>query len=130
METYAGRSSIVMQTGYGPGEWGYEAPENAPRFAPHDYKAIGGASYLKVPTIVPPDQGMVQILTMEGILGLVRGGGKWFASEAAANMVAREGSGGLVGSTPKSTVKRGITSRLTGTVYAQGPSNEFFPTWL
>ena len=123
--SYGSCSSRILQTGHGPGEWVYNAPENGPMTALADFKAIGGASYIKVPTIAPPDQGMIQMLTMEGVLGLVWGGGKWFASAAAANMVAREGSGGLVGGTPKT--KRGITSRLTGTVCAQGPSKWAYP---
>lgn len=127
VESYGGCSSRILETGHGPGQWVYDAPENGPETALADLKYIGGASYIKVPTIVPPDQGTAKMLTMEGILGLVWGGGKWFASEAAANMVARGGSGGLVGGTPKLGTKRGITSRLRGTVYAHGPSKWVYP---
>lgn len=116
----AGCSSRIMQTGHGPGQWAYYAPDT-------DWTA-GGASYISVPTVVPPDQGVAKVLTMEGILGLVWGGGKWFASEAARDMVARGGSGGLVGfPKTKSKAKRGIRSGDKGTVYAQAPPNWVYP---
>ncbi|KAG7006573.1 hypothetical protein G7Y79_00014g037480 [Physcia stellaris] len=59
-----------------------------------------------------------------GVLGLVYGGSQWFASAAAARVVARA-QGGLA-TFPKKA-KRGIRSELKGTVYAQGPSKWVYP---
>ena len=124
-----GCSTRILQTGHGPGEWSYDAPPDWSESVDQPpVNFIGGASYISVPTILPPDQGTIKTLTMEGILGLVWGGGdykggQWFASEAARNMIARGGSGGLINSPrSKSKTKRGIISNLKGNVYAQGPS--------
>ena len=81
-----------------------------------------------MPTILPPDGGVVKMLTMEGILGLSWGGGTWFANQAARDMLARGGSGGFVsGPIPKVRSKRGIRSQEKGTIYAQGPQKWVWP---
>ena len=132
-----GCSSRILNTGHGPGMWwqNYLPIAPIPRIpaytrpdwltGPRGDKDLGGGSYIRVPTIAqPPDGKMANILTMEGVLGLVYGGGQWFASAAAARVVARA-QGGLA-TFPKKA-KRGIRSELRGTVYAQAPSGWVYP---
>ena len=132
-----GCSTHIINTGHGPGVWwqnffsiaavpGIPADSFPPWMtAPEGDKKIGGGSYIRVPTIArPPDGMMANMLTMEGVLGLVYGGGQWFASDAARRVVARA-KGGLTNFPKKG--KRGIRSELKGTVYAQRPSGWVYP---
>ncbi|CAF9940317.1 MAG: hypothetical protein HETSPECPRED_002374 [Heterodermia speciosa] len=121
-----GCSSKIMQTGHGPGTFDYYAPPGPLSGIFFIRDGIGGASYISVPTMqLPPTGQMATWLTMEGILGLAWGGGKWFSSDAAARMVGRGGSGVF---TSFSKTKRRIVSSEKGTVFAQSPSREVYPS--
>ena len=74
----------------------------------------GGGSYISVGQMkLPPDARTASALLIEGIFGLVWGGGQWFASDAARR---KFGSRGLQ---PKA--KRGIVSEKKGTLFARPP---------
>ena len=119
MQSFTGCSTRIVGTGHGPGRW-----ESRIDMDP----GFGGASYISVPTFSGSiDQKTANMLTMQGILGLVWGGGKWFASDAAANALNRMIAGGST-TLPKS--KRRISSELKGTVYAQGPSSWVYPSMV
>ncbi|KAL8848050.1 MAG: hypothetical protein Q9221_006910 [Calogaya cf. arnoldii] len=99
-------STRILHTGRGPGEFSYtpEGRANEP----------GGGSYISVGQMkLPPGASTASALLIQGIFGLVWGGGQWFGSAAAQK---KYGSGGL-----KPKVKRGIISANKGTVYAQPP---------
>ena len=80
-----------------------------------------GASYITVPRTLPPDPNANPWLEMEGILGFVWGGGKWFTSGAAERLL----TGGRSG--PGGKVRRGMQSTLEGDVYLSGPRKEVYP---
>ncbi|KAL8772447.1 MAG: hypothetical protein Q9209_002398 [Squamulea sp. 1 TL-2023] len=105
-------STRVLQTRHGPGRFLLERSQLAVE--------PGGGSYISVGQMkLPPDATTASALLVEGILGLVWGGGQWFGSAAAQQ---RYGRGGL-----KPKVKRGILSREKGKVYAQPPPKWVYP---
>lgn len=121
-------STRILKTGHGPGTWRWDGIENWLQRHGRLWMPLGGASYIRVPSIgLPPDKDTGNWLTMEGILGLAWGGGSWFASDAAAKMIGRGGSGG---STTFPRTKRGIRASQKGTVYAQGPSEWVYPNMI
>lgn len=86
---------------------------------------ISGASYISLHAVsLPPDSAGAQLLMMEGILGLVWGGGQWFASQKTQAVVAR--IGGL--SLRRMKARRGIISPNKGQVYAQSPTQWVYPS--
>ncbi|KAL8714605.1 MAG: hypothetical protein Q9220_001553 [cf. Caloplaca sp. 1 TL-2023] len=64
-------SGQVLGSGRGPGTFTWHYGNIANR--------AWGASYVRLPTAVPPDEKTSLWLAAEGMLGLVWGGGKWFA---------------------------------------------------
>ncbi|KAL8736473.1 MAG: hypothetical protein Q9166_000265 [cf. Caloplaca sp. 2 TL-2023] len=104
-------SRRVLQTGHGPGQYSFTPTESAHQ--------PGGGSYISVGQMkLPPDKSTASALLVEGIFGLVWGGGQWFGSAAAR----RKYGGGL-----KSKVRRGIVPEKKGTVYAQRPPRWVYP---
>ncbi|KAL8751020.1 MAG: hypothetical protein Q9199_006701 [Rusavskia elegans] len=99
-------STRILRTGHGPGEFSFTSEERA--------QEPGGGSYISIGQMkLPPGASTASALLIQGILGLVWGGGQWFGTAAAQK---KFGSGGL-----KSKVKGGIISGNKGTVYAQPP---------
>ncbi|KAL8924982.1 MAG: hypothetical protein Q9172_002411 [Xanthocarpia lactea] len=99
-------STRVVLTRHGPGDLSFTPTEIG-----HE---PGGGSYISVGQMkLPPDVSTASALLIEGILGLVWGGGQWFASEAARR---KFGNRGL-----PSKVKRGIVSEKKGTVFVRPP---------
>ncbi|KAL8856348.1 MAG: hypothetical protein Q9178_007039 [Gyalolechia marmorata] len=99
-------STRVVLTRHGPGDLSFTPTEIG-----HE---PGGGSYISVGQMkLPPDVSTASALLIEGIFGLVWGGGQWFASEAARR---KFGSGGL-----RSKGKRGIVSEKKGTLFARPP---------
>ncbi|KAL8756724.1 MAG: hypothetical protein Q9184_004397 [Pyrenodesmia sp. 2 TL-2023] len=85
-ENIRGCSGVPIETSPGSGQWHYAAAG--------DERAVG-ASYVRLPTALPPDEKEVNRLTAEGMLGLVWGGRKWFAKGAEG--IAGVGGGSSVG---------------------------------
>ncbi|KAL8802619.1 MAG: hypothetical protein Q9182_003710 [Xanthomendoza sp. 2 TL-2023] len=109
-----GCSGTVSASQPGPGTFAWRAPTDA--LTGWGGRAAG-ASYITLPAALPPDPGTTNWLMMEGLLGLVWGGGKWFASSAAENLLA----GRKVG-------RRSIRSAKEGQVYARPPRRGRYPT--
>ena len=103
-----GCSGIPIETRAGPGPWYFDSTG--------DRRAYGG-SYVRLPVALPPDETEANWLTAEGLLGLVWGGGKWFAKE-----VEMAGVGGSVG-----VKRRGVVSARKGTAYVRGPTRWKWP---
>ncbi|KAL8669793.1 MAG: hypothetical protein Q9168_005627 [Polycauliona sp. 1 TL-2023] len=101
-------STRILKTGHGPGAFSY---------APVGFnEEPGGGSYISVGQMkLPPGTSTASALLIQGIFGLVWGGGQWFGSDAAA---AKYGIGGGF----KSKAKRGIVSPDKGRVFAQSPA--------
>jgi len=83
-----GCSGTPIRTRAGPGGWSYEgtAEQRACR-----------ASYVRMPTALPPGRGEAEWLSAEGMVGLVWGGGRWFAKgggELGARRLGRRGGVG------------------------------------
>ncbi|KAL8789510.1 MAG: hypothetical protein Q9213_001123 [Squamulea squamosa] len=105
-------STRVLQTRRGPGNILFERTQLAVE--------PGGGSFISIGQMkLPPDAATASALLIEGILGLVWGGGQWFGTAAVQQ---RYRQGGL-----KSKVKRGISSKDKGTVYAQPPPRWVYP---
>lgn len=88
------------------GSWYYPAPG-----AQRAY----GASYIRLPLKLPPDKSESRWLELEGMLGLVWGGGKWFAQ--GAETVVGQG----VGLRKRRKGGRRIVTGAEGTAYLRGP---------
>ena len=77
-----------------------------------------GASYISVPATLPSSITSNSLwLQAEGVLGLVWGGGQWFADVAKGS--------GVPGARKR---KRGIISAAKGTVYAVAPTRWVYPS--
>ncbi|CAF9908975.1 MAG: hypothetical protein HETSPECPRED_008782 [Heterodermia speciosa] len=93
-----------------------------------DFPAVGperayGASYVRLPTRMPPQESESPWLEAEGLLGLVWGGGKWFSRRAAAAAIGSSVEGGLR--------RRGRGRRFVkgerGRAYCEGPRKWRWP---
>ncbi|KAL9001144.1 MAG: hypothetical protein Q9169_000327 [Polycauliona sp. 2 TL-2023] len=115
-----GCSGTVTATGYGPGHWLWRATADV--LTDWGSRAVGG-SYISLPATLPPDPSTSKWLMAEGVLALVWGGGKWFASAAAQELLGRGDTitGGRISA-------RGIRAADRGDVYARPPLNGSFPT--
>ncbi|KAL8627454.1 hypothetical protein Q9189_006831, partial [Teloschistes chrysophthalmus] len=90
MVMFAGCDGIVLQTGNTPGRWDY----NSAHSHPDDYSfGPSGASYIRLPPKLPPDQLEADWLNVEGMRALVWGGGKWVASSGGGG----GGASGVLG---------------------------------
>ena len=121
--SYTGCSSEVWRSRPGPGSWTWEMwgePDVAGSLTP-----ATGASYIDLPTALPPDEKVSRWLDAQGILGLVWGGGKWFSGPAASRLLGYDGS-----TSPKDRRRRDFRSSLGGTLYAGRPHHWVFPTYI
>ncbi|KAL9010819.1 MAG: hypothetical protein Q9173_004286 [Seirophora scorigena] len=100
-------SGVPMETRAGPGNWHHEATG--------DERAYG-ASYITLPRSLPPGETEANWLNTEGVLGLVWGGGRWFAK--GAESLGRETIG---------VRRRGVVSAEKGTVYSREPTRWRWP---
>ena len=115
---FDGCSGIPWQTRPGPGNWQLGTIDQHNNEV--DWRSSSGASYVRLPLTVPPDAETADWLQLQGMRGLVWGGGQWFARAGAA-----AGSGLL----PRGmTVKRGIRSPTKGTAYLTQPSMWVYPS--
>ena len=108
-----GCSGRPMETHPGPGDWHYQA------YLPT--QAVG-ASYIRLPGSLPPDETEADWLTAEGMLGLVWGGGRWFAKGAEA--VIGEGGNSI------RFQRRGVVSGNRGKAYARATKYWKWPDML
>lgn len=112
-----GCSGVPYATKLGPGSVRIKAWEPL-RPQPVD-NYFTGASYISIPAGTPPPPGTkAPWLQAEGILGLVWGGGEWFADTAKLL--------GVPGATKRR--KRGMVSTLEGTAYCEAPRSWRYPT--
>ncbi|KAI4120751.1 MAG: hypothetical protein LQ338_006792 [Usnochroma carphineum] len=99
----------------GPGTWNWIAQRSLRSGALQSFAA--GASYITLPASLPPDQTTINALSIQGILGLAWGGGKWFASGAAKQYL--EGR--------SHPMRRDIRSGEKGDVLARSPQRIAYP---
>lgn len=111
----SGRSLDSRQ---GPGSW-------LRAHRPFQEEPITGASYITLPTTLPPEDGANAWMTMEGLLALAWGGGTWSASAAAQELMRDV----HYGPQPKSQARwrRHIRSKARGSLYARGPIRNIMP---
>lgn len=105
----------------GPGAWLWRQPP----MLWMDRYAAQGASYIRLPLILPPDPRTAYRLVMEGLLGLVWSSGTWFASPAAEKLL-----GGMANIHSKGTNRRDIRSAAHGNAYARPPYRVRYPDAL
>lgn len=110
-------SGTVLDSRTGPGTWSWDRSES---FG-NDLNYADGASYISLPKSLPPDPTAISGLLMQGILGFVWGGGKWFASPAADRLLG--GRSGL-------NLRRDLRSAKKGDVYARPPRRVVYPTFI
>ena len=109
---YAGCSTPILASGHGPGTFSYTRRADA-------NGGIGGGSYISLGGVhLPPNARSVNFLVFEGVLGLVWGGGEWFADAATRRRIGA----GL------RRVRREVKSERKGTVYAQPPARWVYPS--
>lgn len=96
-------SGLPIATRAGPGGWHFESTGDGRAF---------GASYVRLPSALPPGETEADWLSAEGMLGLVWGGGRWFAQG-----VEMAGVGASVGV----KWRRGVVRKEKGTAYLRGP---------
>ena len=119
-------SGVVLASRSGPGLWTWRGRRDPGTEA--SIPRVGdawatGASYIELPVALPPHSSTANWVAAEGILGLVWGGGSWFAGPAAARLL-----GGPGGAIPNSQLRRSIRSANKGTVYAASPRRAVYPT--
>ncbi|KAL8720695.1 MAG: hypothetical protein Q9225_002488 [Loekoesia sp. 1 TL-2023] len=110
-------SGTVLDSRTGPGTWSWDRSESFD----NDFENADGASYISLPKSLPPDPTAISGLVMQGILGFVWGGGKWFASPAADRLLGGRGSWKL---------QRDLRSAAKGNVYARPPRKVIYPTFI
>ncbi|KAL8674954.1 MAG: hypothetical protein Q9168_000657 [Polycauliona sp. 1 TL-2023] len=119
--TIRGCSGTVAATETGPGHWSWSPTPASLRDGRG--RAVG-ASYISLPASLPPDPSTSTWLMAEGVLALVWGGGKWFATPAAQKLLGRRDTF----TAGRRIASRGIRSAKKGDVYAYPPLNGRFPT--
>ncbi|KAL8711198.1 MAG: hypothetical protein Q9220_004343 [cf. Caloplaca sp. 1 TL-2023] len=100
---------VPIETHAGSKNWYYEGTG--------DRLAVG-ASYVSLNVKLPPDERETGWLTAEGMLGLVWGGGQWFAKGASS-------LAGVVGGGSKGVKRRmikGVVDEEVGRAYMRGPT--------
>ncbi|KAL8874181.1 MAG: hypothetical protein Q9174_000447 [Haloplaca sp. 1 TL-2023] len=116
-----GCADTILDSKAGPGEWMWQAADGPAESTP----GAAGASFISVPTRLPPDDGTARWMLMEGLLGLVWNGGKWFSSPGAEKMLGprkmRIRSGSL-------RYRRDVHSADKGKVYARPPLRVRYPS--
>ena len=114
-------SGRVLDSQMGPGTWDWLAARLGRQVPGIIARKAEGASYVTLPESLPPPPVEVPALFIQGILGLVWGGGKWFASPAAERLLGGKGH---------PSPKRDIRSRDKGTMYARPPKVMVVPTFI
>ncbi|KAL8803013.1 MAG: hypothetical protein Q9182_003439 [Xanthomendoza sp. 2 TL-2023] len=127
--TTDGCSGIPFRSQVGGPTWNYKWANRNPFLESQGEARAAGASYLRLPPKLPPDPTEVNWLGVEGIKGLVWGGGKWFASEPGqthAGLVWKRQSG----SPPASQISRNKSVLKGGTFYAVPPPRGRYIDWI
>ncbi|KAL8731288.1 MAG: hypothetical protein Q9166_003512 [cf. Caloplaca sp. 2 TL-2023] len=119
-----GCSGTISASHPGPGRWSWRATTDA--LSGWGSRAAG-ASYITLPAALPPDPSTSNWLMMEGLLGLVWGGGKWFSSPAAEKFLGSRDSFTHPGG---GKFRRDIRSAKKGSVYARPPLRGRFPLYI
>jgi len=107
-----GCSGTPIRTRAGPGGWSYEGTAEQRAY---------GASYVRMPTALPPGEGEAKWLSAEGMVGLVLGGGRWFAKGAGERVVS------LGARRPG---RRGVVMGAKGRAYVRAPRRARWPDVL
>ena len=76
-----GCSGTVVDTRRGPGDWQWRGIETGSEWRP-----ATGAQYVSLPKRLPPDPAASRWMSMQGILEMAYGGGKWFTTPAAEKL--------------------------------------------
>ncbi|KAL8738399.1 MAG: hypothetical protein Q9181_000821 [Wetmoreana brouardii] len=101
-----------METAIRTGSWRYEwAYSNNSRYGP------SGASYIRLPPRLPPDQTEVDWLNVEGMRALVWGGGNWFTGASSGLSLRKRAATQWPG--PQISKNRGFYKG--GSFYATSP---------
>ena len=121
--TVHGCADTVLDSKAGPGEWVWQAAEGPAE----SIQGAAGASFISVPTVLPPDDGTARWMLMEGLLGLVWSGGKWFSSPGAEKML---GHGKMRTRSGSLRYQRDVYSANKGKVYARPPLRVRYPSLI
>ncbi|KAL8734452.1 MAG: hypothetical protein Q9181_003190 [Wetmoreana brouardii] len=120
-------SGAVLQSRAGPGDWRWTWSDPP---SVQNWRRATGASYISLPKNLPPDAAASKWLAMEGVLGFVWGGGKWFVNDQAYDTASHMLLPGTSGPFPRSRFRRDIRSEVKGTVFAQSPTRWIYPTFV
>lgn len=113
-------SGRVIDSRAGPGTWTWDTVDpDSNEYFPVTF--VSGGSYIRLPEYLPPNPRLNRALSVQGILGLAWGGGKWFASPAAES---------LLGGRSRSVPRRDIRSATKGDVYARPPRTLVYPNLM
>ncbi|KAL8811854.1 MAG: hypothetical protein Q9223_001393 [Gallowayella weberi] len=126
--TTDGCSGIPFRSQVGGPTWNYKWANTSPFSVSQGEARAAGASYLRLPPKLPPDPTEVNWLGVEGIKGLVWGGGRWFSSEAGqrhAGLWKRQ-----TGSPPASQISKNKSVLKGGTFYAVPPPRARYIDWI
>ncbi|KAL8762009.1 MAG: hypothetical protein Q9184_001926 [Pyrenodesmia sp. 2 TL-2023] len=108
---------VVLESRPGPGTWVWASQEQG---SGAEVRATG-ASFIRMPTSLPPDPKTSIWLQAEGMLGMIWGSsGAWFVHEGAK---ARWGPKVR----PRSKMRRDIRSAEKGKLWARSPPRAVFP---
>ena len=121
MQANTGCSGPLIASRPGPGTWTWHQPSTP---LPDRY-AAQGASYIRLPLVLPPDVRIAYSLIMQGLLGLIWTGGTWFASPVAEKLLRAQNR-----IYPKERSRRILRSAAKGDVYARPPSWVKYPDFL
>lgn len=111
--------SILLASRKGPGSWLWAQPP-APVLTRS--RPAEGASYIRVPWILPPDQKKSDYLALQGVLGLSWSSGSWFASPAVEKAFGHRYDIKVGGNR-----RRDIRSTEVGNAYARSPLRDRYP---
>ncbi|KAL8720033.1 MAG: hypothetical protein Q9225_003049 [Loekoesia sp. 1 TL-2023] len=119
-------SGSVADSRNGPGRWtwlGQLMPMHPANQEPRrsQWRATG-ASYIRLPTDLPPGPNIVDTLAIQGLLGLAWGGGEWFVSPAAKRLLRGKSNPVPV------IVPKDMRSANKGNVLARSPKRVVYPT--
>lgn len=118
-----GCSGRLLTTAHGPGNYVWQLNNELAVWG----RRAEGASYITLPTSLPPDPNTSKWLMMEGLLALSWGGGRWFANSGTERLLGASGSGVKQ---KRQKVRRGVHSAERGTVYARPPLRVRHPTFI
>ncbi|KAI4222089.1 MAG: hypothetical protein L6R36_006413 [Xanthoria steineri] len=119
--TNAGCRGTPAATRLGPGNWDHAVEQGS-------NDVIAGASYLRIPSVMPDDGVNSAWLEWQGILGMITGGGKWISKNAGSSLLqqaAREALR-LKGGSPQRR-RRGVRRGEPGVLLTQPPAGLAWP---